>query len=163
MYEFLDLLVYMRAVEARSLPIVQYTESNMLAHVIQELDDATNATTIFVGHDDDMDALATFYNLQWVIPPYPTNHSLPGGIVRFDLWSTTENPEPYVEVTLLYTTYDTDNGELTSVPATFLSTGSNTMDYASFRGIAENLIYTPCVNLTGAALHDDSAVLKAKF
>ena len=40
MYAFLELLTFYRSIYARSLPIVQYTESNLLAHVLQALSTA---------------------------------------------------------------------------------------------------------------------------
>jgi hypothetical protein len=145
MYEFINLLVYKRAIEARALPIVQYTESNLLAHVINALDGTDNGTTIFVGHDTDMDAMATFFNLQWVAPPYTTNHTAPGSAVRFDLIGSSSMATPMVSVSFVYTTYETTEGKLQSVPADFVFGDGNTMDFNSFRSIAEAQLYMPCV------------------
>ena len=37
MYQFVELLTFYRSIYARSYPIVQYTESNLLAHVLNSL------------------------------------------------------------------------------------------------------------------------------
>jgi len=149
MYSFLDAITYTRAIYARSYPIVQYSESNLLAHIIEALDSNTTETTFFVGHDTDLDAMATFFNIEWVIPPYATNHTVPGSMLRLDLWGGPDYT-PTITASFIYTTFDTANGNLTTVNATFLDIDTNQMPYADFRELAVSQLYEPCVNLTAA-------------
>jgi hypothetical protein len=39
-----------------------------------------------VGHDSDLDAVATVLGLEWHTPPFPANATTPGAGVRFDLF-----------------------------------------------------------------------------
>ena len=146
MYAFTELLSYDGAIYARAFPIVQYTESNLLAHVLNELNDNTTSTTFFVGHDTDLNALATFFNIQWIDAPYATNHTSPGSALRFDLYSQPDQ-DPTITATYWYTTYENTLGNMTVVNATFAD-GTNQMAYGDFKSLAEGMLYLPCVNVS---------------
>ena len=84
--------------------------------------------------------------------PYPTNHTVPGSILRFDLVSNSSDPYPNIELSFFSSTFDTTEGNLNAADVTFLDSGSNTMPFAQFMAVAESQLYAPCVNLT--AVHN---------
>ena len=99
-----------------------------------------------VHADAALTAAATFFNLQWVIPPYPTNHTVPGSMLRFDYDSSTGD----VDMSFLYTTFDTTTGTLLQGDLTLLDMGGSSMPFAQFQSLAQSQLYLPCVNLTAA-------------
>jgi hypothetical protein len=145
-YELTALNAYARSVMDRAFPTVQYTQSNVLAHILNELNDNTTATTFFVGHDTTIDAMATFFDLQWDDAPYAQNFTPPGAALRFDLWSLPDQ-EPTITATYWYTTFENTLGNMTVVNATFAD-GTNQMAYEDFKTLAEGMLYLPCVNVS---------------
>ncbi len=92
---FLLLLVrYYRAIDSDASSILAYEQANLMAHITmvcccfvlrafqvthsthpprpfpQELEASSNGSTIFVGHDTNLDAAAVLLNLTWNAPPY---------------------------------------------------------------------------------------------
>jgi hypothetical protein len=146
-YTLTALISYARGVMDRAFPTVQYTQSNVLAHILSALDDNTTSTTFFVGHDTTIDAMATFFDLQWNDEPYAQNFTPPGAALRFDLWSLPDQ-EPTITATYWYTTFENTLGNMTVVNATFGVDGTNQMGYAQFKTWAEDMLYMPCVNVS---------------
>jgi hypothetical protein len=144
-YAYAPLTTYRSSIEARSLSIVQRTHSNLLWRMGQELrrmKSSGGGTSIFVGHDSDLDAIATFFNLEWRSGRLPVNYTAPGAALIFRV--------PANQTTVVAGLYTPDfekkNGEMTLAQATFMETSTNTLPLQRFDDIISSLVYMPCVN-----------------
>jgi hypothetical protein len=141
---YLALNVYGRAIEARLPLMARASHSNMLVAVATHLKGGstndTAATKIFVGHDDDLDALAALLGLSWEAVPYPANTTTPGSALRFDF----DEASGSVSMSLEYTTLD-GAALARSVPATFPG-GNNTLSAADFQAAVRGAIDPACVD-----------------
>ena len=54
----------------------------MLSAVFKHLTDKRLGTVVFVGHDADLDAMATLLDIKWNPDPFPENSTMPGSGLR---------------------------------------------------------------------------------
>ena len=77
--DLLEAHIVYRHVMARTPVIAKYRHSNLLHHIISELDPNNSSTPLgtrmYVGHDSDLDGLATILGLSWSSPPFPPSPS----------------------------------------------------------------------------------------
>jgi len=96
-YDFLETHIYIRGVQNRALPLVAYSHTYMVHEVMSHLQSTANGTLMLVGHDGDLDALATLFGLSWHSAPFPPNATTPGSGIRFDVAS-----DGSISATLVY-------------------------------------------------------------
>lgn len=84
--------------------------------ILEALQDRTNGTQIFVGHDTDLVTLSRIFGLRWEADPWGVNASLPGSFLRFDFDPNTSS----VTATYNYVaSFATAAGSISIVPADF--------------------------------------------
>lgn len=146
--DLLEAHITYRHVMARTPVIAKYRHSNLLHHIILALD-PSNATTLpgtrmYVGHDSDLDGLATILGLSWSSPPFPPNATTPGSGLRFDVFLG-EKSEYFVKVDLYYTTFESDKAPIFVVPANF-SHDTNVMKFSDFKKLAYDKMNFQCIS-----------------
>jgi hypothetical protein len=105
--DLLALHIYNRALgDSRAKGWARVSHASMLASIVQFLtndnpsDNQTALTKVFVGHDSDLDSLATLLDLTWDAAPFPTNSTTPGSVLRFDL-----DDDAMVTISYQYTSF----------------------------------------------------------
>jgi hypothetical protein len=114
MYALQQMHVYEWAIDRSAKPIEQAKSSHMLAAIVDLLGQPGNATTIFVGHDTDLNGLGVLLEVGWRVPPFPDNTTAPNVALRFHYDETRAGGRIAVDV--VYTTYGTTDGVLLSAP-----------------------------------------------
>ena len=127
-YDFLTTHIYARGVADRVLRSVSHSHTIMTKRIIKFLENSDESgTLILVGHDGDLDALATMFGLSWHTAPFPPNATTPGSAIRFDLL-VDENDDMFqeeeVEASIYYQIFDGTASVHTS-PARFTSSSSS--------------------------------------
>lgn len=130
--------VYYRQVNDRGYLIEQRGQSNLLAHLLDDLGGGSQeggsptaaeaaaaeaagslagepsspsaSAALYVGHDTQLDGLAVLLNLTWAAPPYPTDVTAPGSMLRLTV--SGEGEEATVQADYLYTTFETTGGQM---------------------------------------------------
>ena len=146
LYELLPLHYYYRRVDSGASEILRYEQANLMAHITMELEATSNGSTIFVGHDTNLDAVKVLLGMTWNAGPYGVDATPPGSFVRFNMLGIMQGPSPvYGNVTIdfCYTLFDTTNGNLTCVPATFGPAGPSVIPYAKLRGLISGHDHIP--------------------
>eukprot|EP00929_Paragymnodinium_shiwhaense_P040975 TRINITY_DN21317_c0_g2_i1.p1 TRINITY_DN21317_c0_g2~~TRINITY_DN21317_c0_g2_i1.p1 ORF type:complete len:399 (+),score=68.85 TRINITY_DN21317_c0_g2_i1:85-1281(+) len=90
--------------------VVANQEASIVRNVAEALDKA--GTTIFVGHDSQLNALSAAFGIRWDASPFPINATLPGSLLRFDKRGD--------DVTASYSfvsNFSEASGSMTTVPA----------------------------------------------
>ena len=125
-YDFLTTHIYTRGVTDRVLRLVSHSHTIMSKRIIKFLENSDESgTLILVGHDGDLDALATMFGLSWHTAPFPPNATTPGSAVRFDLLVDENDMSPQeVEASIYYQIFDGTAIVHTS-PARFTSSSSS--------------------------------------
>ena len=142
--DLLQAHILYRVVMARTPVLAAQGRSNLLSHFMAALEDSsTKGTRMYVGHDSDLDGIASMLDLTWASPPFATNATTPGSALRFDMFHGDANIQ-MIRVNLYYTTFESNAAVVRSVPANF-STGKNVMTYADFRSLAHARINYDCV------------------
>jgi len=103
-YDYLETHVYYRGVQDRALPLNLRDHSYMaqeLLYTLKGSEDHLTGTRVMVGHDGDLDAIASIFGLEWFTPPFPANATTPGSSVRFDVDEVNN-----VKVTVQYQAFD---------------------------------------------------------
>ena len=111
MYQLQQMHVYEWSIDRSAKPIEQAKSSRMLSAIVEALGEPGNTTTIFVGHDTDLNGLAVLLELGWRALPYPDNTTAPNVALRFRTQT-----EGRVAVDVVYTTYESTDGVLLSMP-----------------------------------------------
>lgn len=168
LYRLLKLHVYYRAVNDRGFVVEQRGQSNILAHMLDDLTPVTappvpaeratlveqppqqdglmqaaaTSASLYVGHDTQLDGLAALLNLTWAAPPYPRDTTPPGAILR--LTRTGDGDAAYVEASLLYTSLEDEKGEML-LAATAFANGDASMPLATFEAAVRHSIDWSCV------------------
>jgi hypothetical protein len=148
-YKFAPLTTYRSSIEARALPIVQHTHSNLLWRLKQELHRMRSlggGSSLFVGHDSDLDAISTFFNLEWNSGLLPVNYTAPGAALIFRVPSGQRDDDATVVAGLYTPNFEKRNGEMIISQATFMETSTNILPLQRFDDIVSSLAYMPCVN-----------------
>ena len=112
---FLQLQVYKRGVQDRTLVLDAYSHSNMANTIMDFLDGSGNGTLILVGHDTELDALATLFGISWNTDPFPMNATTPGSALRFDV----VDDSSAVAVSMHYQTLEPGTSDVLTVPAQY--------------------------------------------
>ena len=87
--------VYDWTITRRALPIERAKSSKILAAILQALglrsgklspgaDGDNMTTTIFVGHDTDVNGVGTLLDIGWKAPPFSDNTTAPSAGLRFE-------------------------------------------------------------------------------
>jgi hypothetical protein len=148
-YMYAPLTTYRSSIEARTLPIVQHTHSNLLWRMRQELHRMRSiggGSSIFVGHDSDLDAISTFFNLQWNSGRLPVNYTAPGAVLIFRVPAHDSDANATVVAGVFTPDFEKRNGEMTVSEATFMETSTGIISLQRFDDIVSSLVYMPCVN-----------------
>lgn len=129
-----------------SLPqLLRTTQSSIFHAVLSALAGGTDGTTVFTGHDTQLNALNGALDLTWRPNPYPENATLPNSAIHFRRVGD--------EVTVEYLFIDdisSDDGDVRAVPAV----GPSTESTLSFAQLAEALAAAgdpACSNPFGSA------------
>ena len=119
LYSFLSNHVYYRAVSDKGFAIEQRGESNLLAHMMNDLSSSSKGgVSLYVGHDTNLDGISTMLSLGWPsAPPYPANTTVPGGTLR--LTRTGEGANATVDAAFLYTRFEDESGKMAEVGRSF--------------------------------------------
>jgi hypothetical protein len=95
-YRLNQMQVYDWAITRRALPIEQAKSSKMLVAILEALgpgskttlsssaDSENTSTTIFVGHDTDVNGVGTLLDVGWKAPPFGDNTTAPSAGLRFE-------------------------------------------------------------------------------
>ena len=137
------------------MSIVQHTHSNLLWRVNQELHRMRSlggGSSLFIGHDSDLDAISTFFNLEWNSGLLPVNYTAPGAALIFRVPSGQSDDDATVVAGFYTPDFDKRNGEMIISQATFMETSTNTMPLQRFDNIVSSLVYMPCVNRSSSPL-----------
>ena len=167
LYRFLRMHVYYRAVNDRGFIIEQRGQSNLLAHMLADLTDggsgiqhpgvehaATNEgmveeeessqTSIYVGHDTNLDGIAVLLNLTWSAPPYPRDATPPGSLLK--LTRDGDGDDATITAEFLYATFEDESGDLKAATTRFLQGSSGaTMPLAEFERRVKATLDWRCV------------------
>ncbi len=100
-------------------------------------------SSIFIGHDSDLDAIATFFNLEWNSGRLPVNYTAPGAALVFRVPAS---DDANIVAGLYTPDFEKRNGEMTISQAKFLETSTNILPLQRFDDIVSSLVYMPCVN-----------------
>eukprot|EP00039_Didymoeca_costata_P010505 m.141558 g.141558 ORF g.141558 m.141558 type:complete len:466 (+) comp14852_c0_seq18:145-1542(+) len=162
-YKYLPLHYYYRHIRARVPQIVKLELSNMLFHTADTLwsqhgsqnVNTENFTNIYVGHDTDLDGLATFLNLTWQPKQgtYPVNATPPISALRFDI-NGTSLEDAKVTMSFLYSPIG-EPDQLIYVPAIITSKSPQAqqpIDLQYFLSLVDDVINASCT--TPMASHD---------
>ncbi len=103
-------------------------------------------SSLFVGHDADLDAISTFFNLEWSSGLLPVNYTAPGAALIFRVQAGQSDDDATVVAGLYTPNFEKKNGEMTVSQATFLETSTNVLPLQRFDDIVSSLVYMPCVN-----------------
>jgi len=146
LYELLELHIYYRAVADRPFVIEQRGESNLLAHLLRDLQAEGSGASLYVGHDTNLDGIAVMLSLSWPDPkPYPPDTTVPGGLLR--LTASGAGDAATVSAAFLYPeTFANDEGQVAEVPAYFAD-GRSAMPLAQLTRMAKARIDPRCVRL----------------
>jgi hypothetical protein len=134
MYDLQRMHVYEWAIDRSAEAIEAAKSSHMLATIVEALA-ANNTTTIFLGHDTDINGVGKLLDVGWSAPPLPDNTTAPNVALRFHAAS-----DGTISLDFVYTTYDTTEGILLSTPILKSST-------ASFCKRASRFMSTGCATL----------------
>lgn len=148
-YGFAPLTTYRSSIEARTLAIVQHTHSNLIWRMREELNRMRaigGGTSIFVGHDSDLDAVATFFNLEWSSGRLPVNYTAPGAALMFRVPANEIGDNATVVAGLFTPDFDKKNGEMTIAQAKFMETSTNILPLQRFDDIVSSLVLMQCVH-----------------
>lgn len=147
LYELLELHVYYREVADKPFAIEQRGQSNLLAHMLKDVQAADGGVSLYVGHDTNLDGIAVMLSLAWPsAPPYPANTTVPGGLLR--LTTTGMGDAATVSAAFIYPkTFSNDDGDVAEVEALFAS-GNSTMPLAELTRLADARIDPRCVRLS---------------
>eukprot|EP00239_Pterosperma_sp_CCMP1384_P009439 CAMPEP_0197865822 /NCGR_PEP_ID=MMETSP1438-20131217/43880_1 /TAXON_ID=1461541 /ORGANISM="Pterosperma sp., Strain CCMP1384" /LENGTH=386 /DNA_ID=CAMNT_0043484335 /DNA_START=154 /DNA_END=1314 /DNA_ORIENTATION=+ len=111
MYDLLQTHVYDWKVTHRSLALEVPKCSPMLAAILEALDPtATHDSTVFLGHDTDLNGVGTLLDIGWTAAPYPDNTTAPSAALRFQTSATK------VTLDFVYTTFETTSGTMKTSP-----------------------------------------------
>eukprot|EP01052_Picozoa_sp_SAG31_P008121 SAG31_NODE_402_length_16197_cov_5.262425_9_plen_790_part_00 len=102
--------VYEWAIDRHSKKIEQAKSSRMLATIVQLLGGEANHTSIFLGHDTDINGLGRLLDIGWHAPPFAPNTTAPNVALKFEARGGA------VTVTFVYTDFATSEGVLLSTP-----------------------------------------------
>jgi len=109
---------WFRDVTSAAPPIVRREQAPILRTVLSLLEASAAGTTIFVGHDTQLNALSGGIGLTWDPSPFPLNATLPGSFLRF-----TRSGDD-VEVTYSYhANFSSVEAPMRTVPASFVEGG----------------------------------------
>ncbi len=103
-------------------------------------------SSIFVGHDSDLDAIATFFNLEWNSGRLPVNYTAPGAALIFRISASDSSDDADVVAGIFTPDFEKKNGEMTISEATFMETSTNHLPLQRFDDILSSLLLMPCVN-----------------
>ena len=110
-YRFNQLQVFDWTVTRRAVPIEQAKSSKMLAAILVALAQNDNTTTIFMGHDTDVNGVGTLLNIGWKAPPFSDNTTAPSVALRFESSTTGA-----MAIDFVYPSFDNETGLLNSSP-----------------------------------------------
>ena len=82
----------------------------MMAEILRALANPKSNETIYIGHDSDLTGIGTMLDIGWSAPPFPDNTTAPGVGLRF------ETVKDSVSIQAVYTTFESDDGQLHSTP-----------------------------------------------
>ena len=147
LYEMLELHVYYRAVADKPFAIEQRGQSNLLAHMLKDLQVADGGVSLYVGHDTNLDGISVMLSLSWPhAPPYPANTTVPGSMLR--LTTSGVGDAATVQAAFIYPkTFTNDDGDVAEVEALFAN-GKSTMPLAELASLANSRIDPRCVRLS---------------
>jgi hypothetical protein len=97
MFAMEQMHVYEWAIDRHSKTIEQAKSSRMLATIVRLLGGRGNDTTVFVGHDTDINGLGRLLDIGWHAPPFAKNTTAPNVALRFET-----SPAGSVSVTFVY-------------------------------------------------------------
>jgi hypothetical protein len=148
-YKLAPLTTYRSSIEARTLSIVQRSHSNLLWRLRQELHrmrSVGGGASLFIGHDSDLDAISTFFNLQWRSGSLPINYTAPGAALIFRVQAGQSDDDATVVAGFYTPNFEKKNGEMYISQATFMESSTNMLPLQRFDDIVSSLAYMPCVN-----------------
>ena len=154
-YDFAPLTTYRSSIEARTLSIVQHTHSNLMWRMREELNRMRaigGGTSIFVGHDSDLDAVATFFNSEWNSGRLPVNYTAPGAALMFRVPANEIGDNATVVAGLFTPDFDKRNGEMIITQAKFMETSTNILPLQRFDDIVSSLVLMQCVKPESSSL-----------
>eukprot|EP00912_Choanoflagellata_sp_UC4_P001082 UC4_evm1s669 len=115
--ELMDLLrthYYYRHITERSW-LRKRDNANLVAHLITDLEkqegkhsskEPSVDTSLYMGHDGNLDGLAILMNLSWNPHPFPANATPPGSALRFDLLQIIGSKQLYIRASFLFSTFE---------------------------------------------------------
>ena len=122
MYDLQRMHVYDWSIDRRSKGIEKAKRNTMLAAIVAALGEKGNATTVFLGHDTDLNGIGTQLDLGWAAQPFPDNTTAPNVALKFSTGGAGEAGAPAdraagggggsVSVVLVYTRFETAEGAL---------------------------------------------------
>lgn len=139
-YRFLEAHIYYREVQDRALPLNVRSHSYMSSEILSTLGGGAGGTRVLVGHDSELDALASIFGLEWLTPPFPRNATTPGSGIRFDLSSEGE-----VSVSLHYQAFDGTDDLLLADAAWTWSAGRDTVGIAELKEYVGGKLSDECM------------------
>jgi len=109
--DFLTLHSWYRTV-AYAVPAISANESaSIVKALVDILGENAQGTTVFAGHDSELNGLSAALGLSWDAAPFPVNGTMPGSALRFD------REGDKVQVSYVYVSdFSEETGTMTSVP-----------------------------------------------
>ena len=156
LYDLLELHVYYRAIACRGVAIEQRGESNLLAHMLRDLEANQMGVSLYVGHDTNLDGVSALLDLAWpTAPPYPANTTVPGGTLRL-----TRMAGSVVCASFLYTTFGDAEGSMSAVDAIFPG-GKSCIPLAQLSDLVKHAVDKRCVRLPKTATAEEETAAAA--
>merc|ERR1711918_88163 len=110
---------------------------------MSSLNGGSQRRTLYVGHDTDLDCLASFFGLSWATDPYPADAATPGSGLLLE-----KSLSGYIRATVLYSTFETVSDlVLRRAPANFSMTGTNEVSGEQFTNLVESKLVQECIKM----------------
>ena len=134
--------IWYRAIADRTPSVAAHGHSNLLANITRKLELGKAGTTFYVGHDGDLDALASLLGLSWRTHPFPENATTPGSALRFDL----DANRTMVSVSVVYNEFVSADATPHSVRASIgAAGGASSMPLTDFTQLVGRVLDPACV------------------
>eukprot|EP00747_Dinoflagellata_sp_TGD_P209731 gnl/TRDRNA2_/TRDRNA2_83107_c0_seq1.p1 gnl/TRDRNA2_/TRDRNA2_83107_c0~~gnl/TRDRNA2_/TRDRNA2_83107_c0_seq1.p1 ORF type:complete len:419 (-),score=68.68 gnl/TRDRNA2_/TRDRNA2_83107_c0_seq1:58-1314(-) len=149
----LKLHAWFRQVVCAAPEIVATSQASISRAILAALE-AEKGTTVFVGHDTQLNALSGALNLAWNAHPFPANATLPGSVLRFEREGDTIRASYF-----FVTNFSDSTGSMTTVPVSFLGSSATEDDKTAvsvtdFRELVEKGSIAACA--TNATIRSTS-------
>lgn len=152
--ELLALHAWYRMVSSSVPKLVAKTQASIFHRVLGELEAGKPGTTVFAGHDSQLNAMIAGLDMTWDPSPFPVNATLPSSALRFER----VGDQVHVEYVFLSNVTD-ESGHMSVVPVTFGGNGGSNILMEDLSARVKKGSVAACSN----PVTDDKAALRRQI